>query len=465
MSTQIPWVLPLNIKAADVDHWKLEIKAGENLTFWALEKGRLDWSKYQQWAMEFYQLCSIHDDYFREPAPLEFWKLIQSVANWSPSLLPLEQWDGIIFIGCVEPPPADLHWSFPVQYVLASPTALKTQWQKYNQPVTPEIIVAAPALDMDSLSLQFNNPPPAAPFTLSIPSDEGVQLTPAADPDDGPVEDTPQAPEGLAFELGTIKKVELAFDLEVSSGPSTPEEMINSIPTATGDANTPPPAPELNDTHTMQEVSLVINMSKLAAEETVAIQPPNTQPDMPALPSDDDVLVLNVDSTTESKESPLVKSIPVANPIEDVKSEEDAVVWAFTELKKYFDQSMFLKFDGTEFQPVKWSEGWQPKPGAEQLPIKIDTPSLFRIVVRTQHSYHGKIMPTPAHDIFFKNWSQVGIPEIANAIAISLDGKIYALLLSVGAETSNESAALEYAEKVAGRLQQKIIQFHSNQAA
>jgi len=439
MSTQIPWILPLGLKPEEVEHWKMQTQPGMNLTFWALSKGLIPWPKYLQWAMDHYKLSSLNDEYFREPVSADFWKLIQSVANWSPNLLPLDEWDGTIFIACVEPPPADTTWSFPVQFVLASPASLKLQWQKYQAtvpaaepdialppvpedpetPVTPAILETPPTtefkFDMDALSLPAGDEPPPAP--------------------------PPEMPEGLSFDIGNTKKAELNFDIEVASGPSTPEGMINEITKVTTLQPDLPPVPATTQVaEEKPENSVVLDFSDVTGatgemptlKKAVAAPPP-AQATAPA--------------TTAASAS--------TSGLDDIKTEQDAMLWAFNEMKKYFDQSMFLKFEKNEFMPIHWSDGWQPKPGAETTKIGTDTPNLFRIVVRTRHLYHGKIVPSPAHQLFFQNWGLVNFPEMATAIPIILHGEIKGMLLSVGPEASIEGQALQHAEKIASRLQQK----------
>ena len=452
MSTQIPWILPLGLKPAEVEQWRLELKSGESLTFHALEKGLLDWSKYQEWAINFYQLSAVNEEYFFEPAPMNFWKLIESVANWSPSLLPLEEWDGTIFIGCVEPPPADLVWSFPVQFVLASPVSLKSRWQKYHQPQTT-ILEMPPAVPDAPQGIVLTPPP--------MPT-ESLELTPL--PQDGSVAEVADpAPEGLSFALGEVKKVELAFDLEVGSGPSTPEEFLNQFKTPDEPTTVPPEAPA----ETLPENSLVGIKLDMPPEVSFIGPAPTELP--PAAPEPETSIDVNVrpESIPELAIATPVGPVPPP-PTETTTSlpeEEAAFTTAFTEMQMFFDQSMYLKWDGQNFLPHKWNQGWKPVDGAEQKTIQIDVPSLFRIVVRTHHSYHGKIMPTPVHESFFKSWGMVGVPDMATVIPIHVQGALHGILLSVGPESSVEARVLEHAEKVAGRLQMKLDQIAAPKVA
>ncbi len=114
---------------------------------------------YLQWAKEFYGLPLVTEDYFRQNANRQLWTRIKSVANWTPSMLPLEEWDGVVFVGCVEPP-EDIQWSFPVQYVLASARDLKLHWQRCNGDQTK---VSTPLTRLDQLNLNEEPATPPAP--------------------------------------------------------------------------------------------------------------------------------------------------------------------------------------------------------------------------------------------------------------------------------------------------------------
>ncbi len=131
MKTRYPWADALKIKPQDYESWTVEAPKSEPFTFWCLERGKIRPADYFAWAKDFYSLPLLKEEFFKERPNRKLWKMIESVANWSPSMLPLAEWDGVIFIGCVEPP-VDVQWSFQVQYVLASPRGLKTLWQEYR---------------------------------------------------------------------------------------------------------------------------------------------------------------------------------------------------------------------------------------------------------------------------------------------------------------------------------------------
>ena len=70
----------------------------ESFTYWCLKTGRLTSHVYFDWACEHYGLAVVDAQYFKHRPDVDLWNQIHSVANWSPWMLPLEQWDGVIFI-------------------------------------------------------------------------------------------------------------------------------------------------------------------------------------------------------------------------------------------------------------------------------------------------------------------------------------------------------------------------------
>ena len=83
------WVEALGIDPNTFQSWVQEATKYESLTFWCLERGHLRSSDYYDWAMNHYGLAMLTEGYFSQSANRELWQKIQSVANWSPHMLPL----------------------------------------------------------------------------------------------------------------------------------------------------------------------------------------------------------------------------------------------------------------------------------------------------------------------------------------------------------------------------------------
>lgn len=236
MAEQKPWVKALNINISDLEQWKLELPKEQSLTFWCLEKGKLKLYEYLKWAQNHYQLPILNTDYFTNSPDQGLWLNIQSVANWSAHMLPLAEWDGVIFIGCVEPH-TDITWSFPVRYVLASPHDLKKRWQE---------------LQVEEETLE----PP-----------EGLQLAPLAQKTPIPEEEAPMGllpSEPTSSESSEENSIpsnhDVFFQDDIPTGVYTPEELKNLE-----QQETLPPSPFPTDNHPSPEPEKPSTTSDLCA--------------------------------------------------------------------------------------------------------------------------------------------------------------------------------------------------------
>ena len=129
-----PWVEPLKVSPEKYDQWIQATPKGVSVTFWALSEKKLSLDHYLNWARDFYEIPSAANEYFLHTPSVELWNTIQSVANWSAQMVPVDQWDGVVFVACTEPP-KEVNWSFPVRYILASPHALSDYWNRLHEEI------------------------------------------------------------------------------------------------------------------------------------------------------------------------------------------------------------------------------------------------------------------------------------------------------------------------------------------
>ncbi|MEO0335089.1 MAG: hypothetical protein AAF202_01760 [Pseudomonadota bacterium] len=221
MKTAKPWVKALNVKFQEYETWTTQLSEGQSITFWALDHGKLRTQDYLYWAREHYKIPVIKDGYFRDNKTSSLYHEMKSVANWSEEMIPIAQWDNIIYIACVEPP-EDVNWSFQVRYVLASARSLKTMWTKLiqeeddqrpiAQPATPVAVVAAPAPGP-----AVAPPPPDHVTITNVPAhgnaavlvdsketnstDDSVALDPNSIAPEGISNSSPSSEEDLSVEL------------------------------------------------------------------------------------------------------------------------------------------------------------------------------------------------------------------------------------------------------------------------
>ena len=148
------WAPFFNISDRVFARWREECKGGQ-VTTWALKQGKIDRNKYLHWASHRYELPVLKKSFFSSfslSRPL--WDQVRHQASWQEDFVPLYQWGGLVFCGCVKPPLSPLPPHFVL--VLAEPEELHRLWldlQKLRGPkkwTDPQV----------SLTPQKNTPPP-----------------------------------------------------------------------------------------------------------------------------------------------------------------------------------------------------------------------------------------------------------------------------------------------------------------
>lgn len=245
MSSVKPWASALNIPQTTYQAWVAEAPQHESLTYWCLKTGKVKSERYLSWAREHYGLASIRSDFFRQNQnPL--WEKIKSVANWSAQMIPVHEWDGVVFIACAEPP-QDIQWSFPVQYLLADVKDLESHWATLQSlSETPQAVLPPEGIS--------SSVPMASPEGLSLPENlmeksfAGVPPIPVEQPEGLSFPPSPVTTEALSpgeasssREIPTSEKTEKpGMLLDFSVPPMTPkkepdisEALVTTAPTAT----------------------------------------------------------------------------------------------------------------------------------------------------------------------------------------------------------------------------------------
>ncbi len=461
------WVKALNINPIQVEEWLQQLPRGDSLTFWALEKGKLQVSTYLMWAQEHYGLALLKPDFFQNEHPnRKLWQQIQGVANWSPSLLPLAEWDGVIFVGCVEPP-EDIQWSFPVSYLLASHRDLKQLWQDYQVQ-----------------EKSFNDLPP--PPTEQKPDLPPPTQSEAAAPLSPPADETPevsaqeQAPEGLS----------LSFDLNTSTATKGPNQGFNFDDLAASLDQSPQPPSETQAPAGLDGSSINPTMTYVEPEG-LSTPTESSHPEEAPPPAFEAPAVMTAPATPEpppAAESAPVAAMPTPDPAPaappppsrpgsdlqglidldqaqvsqwtEAGSDDQLAGRAFQKLQKHYALSMILMLEGNQLKVWKWQKGFQ----ISSLPsVDVNAPSLFRVVHRTQLPYHGYVVESPANMEFFKSCGVSPIPQHVTAQALVMEGHLLGVLLCLGDISANTEESMLFSERVAHELIQGFKKI--NQAA
>ena len=159
-----PWVKGLNLKESDFQTWSYEVPPGMSVTDWALEHKKIPSNEYLAWAKDFYQLPVLQNEFTFSADALTALEPIKAMGIWNSQMVPIAQWDNVVFVACTEPK-SEVQWSFPVQYVLASPSLLNKTWEALNGPsqTVPVNLSEVPPAPQ-------NMTPPEEPSVIELPS-------------------------------------------------------------------------------------------------------------------------------------------------------------------------------------------------------------------------------------------------------------------------------------------------------
>lgn len=102
MINQYPWAMGLKIPKDIISSWASQ--AGDSdLLRWALANAKLPEFGYQEWAKSYYQLPSLDTEFFDQSPNPDLWAKWGNFA-WSGTFLPIYEWEGVLYIACLEPP-------------------------------------------------------------------------------------------------------------------------------------------------------------------------------------------------------------------------------------------------------------------------------------------------------------------------------------------------------------------------
>ncbi|HEX4924544.1 MAG TPA: hypothetical protein VFV50_10675, partial [Bdellovibrionales bacterium] len=236
-----PWAQALGVKIENIQSW---LKAGapkSALLEWCLDHDKIKEADYLAWARDFYAIPVVKTSLFDQPAPEALWERLRG-PEWRDSFFPLLEWDGVVFVGCLEPPPQPRPG---MKYLLAPRSLQKKWWRELNAS-------AGQAAELPSFLIEEPAPRAAAPekTAAALPSL-------GADKTDSKVPEIPQPADDSGFELTfevqnaepePVIEIEEAVLEAAPSGPNftmvaTPEPVAPPAPNFTMVATPEPAAP------------------------------------------------------------------------------------------------------------------------------------------------------------------------------------------------------------------------------
>ncbi|MAF91555.1 MAG: hypothetical protein CL674_09805 [Bdellovibrionaceae bacterium] len=104
MNQHYPWAKGLQIPNDVIAVWEMQA-AGSDLLRWALANGKVLEHIYLDWAKNYYKLPSLSQSFFEKSPNPSLWEKWGRF-DWSGTFLPIYEYDGVLYIACLEPPNA-----------------------------------------------------------------------------------------------------------------------------------------------------------------------------------------------------------------------------------------------------------------------------------------------------------------------------------------------------------------------
>lgn len=425
-------------------------KDSEHSLIEILRSGFINEDEYLQWASETYQIPVVNHDFFKT---LNNYKLVleNPSPHWNETFFPAAEWDGTLFIVCIEPKQIEL--SKPYSCILASLFRMETLWNKMEKTISekpaPDVsfgeqTIAIPEKD-DSMSLVIEEKLTSPDFSfdsiVQTTPDVDFSATPAADaqastiPEDAPTPVPPSAASYSASEnvYEDSKITSLFSQMESSTQISIPDFVVDELMKPE-----PPPAPKtlppientavtsirMNpnasaDNFNTPEITNVVNVGKTKSEITFT----NTKT---ILPFPDRSTHFSFIRTVFSEQVIL----EARGKVKDNTDPHQALICAFHILKDYYKKLMWAVRDqkGAVF-PIASNTAWDFSEEAWNTPIDFKSPNPFRIAKFTAKPYHGEVYPNPINDHFFQLWNSGKYPPVMTIVPVRLQGKVFAYFI------------------------------------
>lgn len=455
------WSERFGIADADLKQWMNLMAPGEAPLHWCLMHDKIPEPNYLQWATEAFELPVVNDDFFTISRDHTFWERVKDLHTWREDFFPLAEWDGVLLIGCLEPP-AEFQFPQTHRFVLASPHHLSSHWNQHP-PVTiasTQANVSIPEEPVAISPLPQSEPPVDRPempegllldyhFPLDLASPHPVQP------------DTPvlsEAPDGLAIEL---ENLDFAPSNEDASNALLAVESPEGV------------SPEITVTKDIE-----LDFSSLnSASSPSPSSPPSSLSH--SSPSQEPIQVAEA-PTPSATISPLInKKTPgnsdspdaaSGNPgnldsLERCKSYDDLGLQTLFLLQKTFEHGLILLFQGGKLKPWKWSELLLSVNGDKPGPIPLEEPSIFRIVYRTCLPYHGYVVPCPINDQFWNDFHRGQPPKHVTLTPIMIDRQIGGMLMGISNSEIDYKSSLKKMEALTEEVSKSLKRLRNVKAA
>ncbi len=481
------WATAFGLTETDLADLENHLAGSDHPLRWLLMNGHIEGSAYMHWARDEYGLPSVKESYFDIPVDLVFWEAVKHEFKWTPHFFPLTEWEGVMLIGCLQPP--DFHFPLhtPHRFVIASANALERRFRELEPALSstaaPLAAHAAPVIEEQIHADQVEDIPPshaqsepdldrsvanwtadslpAAPDVdmrdpdgLVVPVDSNSNIDLFAIPDGmqatdlgAPIPTAPDGFEGSSHVDDTSDFSEAPTTIETSGPEALEETEVSHAPPAFAPAVAvaPPRAPIVPPGPPAAAV-------KAAAEKVV--MPPAPPP--PPTP-------------TESLAQPAfrsnVSSAEPAVPLATCTSIDSLMAAAVAHTCVHFEHAMVLNYENSVLKPSKWSELLLSIKGDNADAISLEAPSIFRIAARTSLPYHGYVVANPVNTAFFNSFNRGMLPKHVTIMPVMIAGQLTAMLVGLSNQAIDYKGTLVAMEKLASDFSTQLERLREKERA
>ncbi len=206
---------------------------------------------------------------------------------------------------------------------------------------------------------------------------------------------------------------------------------------------------DLGSSSALEATSVRLSPKELAADDLFTAEEPQEE----ALP---------IAAIPEEDPSEGTKTIAGFTKITSASSTEEEIFDSiFNEMEKNFSKCMLLVAQADKnhqvLKPYKWNARFSnSNPSAKATAIPLNLPSPFRVIFRTQKSYHGYIVPNNQNDQFFAEWNESQIPDHMTLSPILVDDVMVGAILGLGDKNADNKATLLQTEHLCEAVAKKF---------
>jgi hypothetical protein len=457
-----------------------------------LTSGELPEDQYLAWATEEYKIPSVAAEFFANATNFNL-LLDNPSAEWEETFFPICEWDGILYIACLEP--REFNYKKKYCLVLSPYTEMQGLWKKLEQPLESTVIIDNLEFSEATLLSTTANAPSEnsnKPET-SKPKTKTTTVATSAS-----VEPTPAAPSLLDLNFSNlITASEPESTAPKTAPPMTPQPATPAAtaaspkPDAKPKVQPPPPHPNMDDSFSRSDINIspkftstnytlpkefTDELAKERAKTKAAVKEVTNVAHIPRASKNEATFTATKtimpfpERTSQFTFTRTIYSnqviLEAEAKIENNQDPQHALLSAFKLLQDYYKKLMWVVRDQKGYAyPIACNAEWEFTEEAWNQPMAFKHVNPFRTAKLTQKPYHGPVYSSPATDKYFRLWNQGKKPDFFTVVPITMYGKVFGYL--VGCDKGphfDKINSLEVMEMAGKELLETFINIHKIQS-